>query len=117
MLKYIKSNWREALSLAVFVSLLLFGLLALGSSEVAESSGASAAVSLVVTLLGGATKFACVLALAWLGLYTIPEVAPFMFSGSFDQWWERRSETERGWIGLGSAAVLAIVAALCMASS
>lgn len=117
MLKYIKSNWREALSLAVFVSLLLFGLLALGSSGVAESSGASAAVSLAVTLLGGATKFACVLALAWLGLYTLPEVSPFMFSERFDRWWNGRNEDAKGWIGLGTAGVLAIVAALCMASS
>lgn len=117
-MKFLKSNWREAVTLAVFVIALLVGILALGTREISENSGASAAVSLVVTLLGGVTKFAVCLALAWGGLMvTFPEANKFILHDEFDRFWECLMPNARGYIALAAVGILAIVAALCMASS
>ena len=117
-MKFLKSNWREAVTLAVFVIALLVGILALGTREVSENSGASAAVSLVVTLLGGVTKFAVCLALAWGGLLvTLPEANKFIVGDIFDRFWECCPTNVKGYVALAATGILAIVAALCMASS
>ena len=118
MFSFIKSNWREALAIAIVAPLLLIGLLFLGSPEVSGSGPLSSAVSLAVTLIGGAVKFAACLAFAWLGLLvTFPEGAKFTFSHSFDVFWEHCPQARKGIICLIAAGVLSIVAALCMASS
>lgn len=117
-MKFLKSNWREVVAIVVFVCILFAGILALGAREVSESSGLSAAVSLAVTLLGGVAKFVVCLALAWAGLaITFPESARFTFGSCFDVWWTHSTQSQKGYISITAAAVLAIVAALCMASS
>ena len=117
-MKFLKSNWREAIALVVFVCILLAGILALGTREVSESSGISAAVSLAVALLGGVAKFVVCLALAWFGLaITFPEAARYVFNDEFDGFWQRCPSYVKFYVAISGAAVLAIVAALCMASS
>ena len=118
MTKFIKSNWREILAAIIIIPLLLVAILALGSKDVSESGPISAAVSLAVTLIGGVTKFVVCLALAWAGLaVTFPEAGKFVFGQSFDIFWNQSPISLKGLIVLIAAAVLAIVAALCMASS
>lgn len=117
-MKFLKSNWREAVAIFVGIAILLIGILSLGTREVSENSGASAAVSLVVTLLGGVTKFAVCLALAWGGiLVTFPEANKFIVGDVFDRFWECCPTNIKGYIALTATGILAIVAALCMASS
>lgn len=117
-MKFLKSNWREVISVIVFVGVLFAGILALGTSQVSESSGLSAAISLAVTLLGGVAKFVVCLALAWAGLaITFPEAARFTFGSCFDAWWTHSTQSQKGYVSITAAAVLAVVAALCMASS
>jgi hypothetical protein len=117
-MKLLKSNWREAIALVVFVCILLAGILALESREVSESSMASAAVSVAVQLLGGVAKFVVCLALAWVGLaITFPEANKFVVTSAFDNWWLHVVSSSKGYIALAAVAVLALVAALCMASS
>lgn len=116
-MKFLKSNWREAVALVVFVCILLAGILALGTREVSESSGLSAAVSLAVALLGGVAKFAVCLALAWSGLaVTFPEAARYVFDDEFDGFWQRCPGYAKFYVAISAAAVLSLVAALCMAS-
>lgn len=118
MFQFIKANWREALAIAIVAPLLLLGLLALGTPEVSGSGPLSSAVSLAVTLIGGTVKFAACLGLTWLGLLvTLPEAGKFTFSHSFDVFWEHCPMMRKGTICLIGAAVLGIIAALCMASS
>lgn len=118
MFQFIKSNWREAIAIAIVAPLLLLGLLALGTPEVSGSGPLSSAVSLAVTLIGGAVKFAACLALAWIGLLvTFPEASKFTFGHQFDIFWQHTPSSIKGYICLIAAGVLAIVAALCMASS
>ena len=78
----------------------------------------SALLSLAVTLLGGVAKFVFCLALAWAGLaITFPEASRFTFGQCFDVWWTHSTQSQKGYISVTAAAVLSIVAALCMASS
>lgn len=117
-MKFLKSNWREVIAIIVFVCILLVGILALGSREVSESSGLSAAVSVAVQLLGGVAKFVVCLALAWAGLMvTFPEANKFIVSDIFDRFWDVCPTNVKGYVALVATGVLAIVAALCMASS
>ena len=117
-MKFLKSNWREIVAIALFVGLLFAGILALGNRAVSESSNLSAAVSLAVSLLGGAAKFITCLLLTWLGLaITFPEAARFVFGQCFDSWWQHITQSQKGYISICAAAVIGIVAALCMASS
>ena len=118
MFKFIRSNWREALALAIVFVLLLVAILALGSRSVSESAPLSAGISLLVTLVSGAIKFIACLALAWAGLaITFPEAARFTFGESFDVFWQHQPMVRKGVIGLVTAAVLSFVAGLCMAAS
>lgn len=115
---FLKSNWRELVALILGLMLLLVGMLALGTREVSESGSASMGVSLLVTLIGGAVKFSACLALAWGGLLvTFPEANKFIVGDVFDRFWECCPTNVKGYIALAAAAVLGIVAALCMASS
>lgn len=117
-MKFLKSNWREVVAIVVFVCILFAGILALGAPEVSESSGLSAAVSLAVTLLGGVAKFVVCLALAWCGLMvTFPEAARYVFDEEFDGFWIRCPGYVKFYVSLAGAGILALVAALCMASS
>lgn len=118
MIKFIKSNWREAVALAIIVPILLVAILSLGSKDVSESGPLSAAVSLLATLIGGAAKFVTALALAWGGLLvTFPEAAKFTFGESFDTFWEHTPIARKGIIVLTATGILALVAGLCMASA
>lgn len=118
MIKFLKSNWREAIALAVIVPLLLVAILALGSKDVSESGPLSATFSLLATLIGGAAKFATALALAWLGLLvTFPEANKFILGDEFDAQWEGQPPKTKLLISLSAAGILAIVAGLCMASA
>ena len=117
MFTFLKSNWRETLAIAIVTPLLLLGLFALGTPEVADSGPLSSAVSLAVTLIGASVKFAWVLFMAWAGLHTLPEASKFTFGHQFDIFWQHTPSSLKGLICLIAAGVLAIVAALCMASS
>lgn len=118
MLAFIKSNLREAVAIAITITVLFIGILALGTPEVADSGPISSAVTLAVTLVGGTVKFAACLGLMWLGLLvTLPEAGKFTFSHSFDVFWQHCPIAQKGLICLIGTAVLGIVAALCMASS
>lgn len=118
MTKFIKSNWREAVAIFVGIAILFVGILSLGTREVSQDGTLSAALSLAVSLIGGLTKFVVCLALAWAGLaVTFPEAAKFVFEHRFDHFWQHCCDHTKGMISLIAAAVLAIVAALCMASS
>lgn len=117
-MKFLKSNWREAVAIFAGIAILLIGILSLGTREVSEDGTLSAALSLTVSLIGGVTKFAVCLALAWSGLMvTFPEANKFIISDVFDRFWECCPTNVKGYIALAAAAVLGIVAALCMASS
>ena len=118
MFSFIKSNWREALAIAIVLPLLLLGIIALGAPQVADSGPISSAVALAVTLIGGTAKFAWVLVLMWLGLLvTFPEAGKFTFGHSFDVFWQHCPIAQKGLICLIGTAVLGIIAALCIASS
>lgn len=118
MFKFLKSNLREAIALLLVIPLLWFTINALGLNSVAESGPLSALVSLAVTLISGIVKFAVCLALAWAGLaVTFPEAAKHVFSVEFDAFWGRTPTYVKFYCSLVGAAVLSIVAALCMASS
>lgn len=116
-MKTLLTNWREILLTLILIPLMLFCMALLGSVPVAESSGLGNLVSIVVSLLGGVLKFAVCLALAWVGMaITFPEANRFIVSVEFDGWWARVPGHVRGYVSLGAVAVLALVAALCMAS-
>lgn len=118
MIKFLKSNWREAVAVFAGIAILLIGILSLGTREVSEDGTLSAALSLTVSLIGGVTKFAVCLALAWSGLMvTFPEANKFILHDEFDRFWECLHTNQRGIIALSGVGILAIVAALCMASS
>lgn len=118
MIKFLKSNWREAVAVFAGIAILLIGILSLGTHAVSEDGTLSAALSLTVSLVGGITKFIVCLALAWSGLMvTFPEANKFINADEFDRFWIYLSPTSRGIIALSAAGILAIVAALCMASS
>ncbi len=118
MFKFIQSNWREFVALMLGLILLLVLLLALGTAEVSESGPGSTIVTLLVTLIGGTVKFSACLALAWGGLLvTFPEANKFIVGDIFDRFWDVCPTNVKGYIALAAAAVLGIVAALCMASS
>lgn len=117
-MKFLKSNWREAVAIFAGVAILLIGILSLGTREVSEDGTLSAALSLTVSLIGGITKFAVCLALAWSGLMvTFPEANKFIVGDVFDRFWECCPTNMKGYIALTATGILAIVAALCMASS
>jgi type IV secretory pathway VirB2 component (pilin) len=117
-MKLLKSNWRELVAVVVFVSLLIAGIFALESRAVSEHGQASAAVSVLILLLGGVAKFIVTLALAWIGLaITFPEANRFVVGDCFDVWWKHSTQSQKGYIAVSAVAVLALVAAQCMASS
>lgn len=117
-MKLLKSNWRELVAIVAFLLALLFGIWSLGTREVAQNSAASAAVSVAVQLLGGVAKFVLCLALAWVGAaITFPEANRFIVSTRFDSWWEHQTNEGKARVSLVAVAVLAIVAALCIASA
>lgn len=67
--------------------------------------------------MGGVLKFGACLLLAWFGLsITFPEAGKFMFSSVFDSFWDRTPGHYKGYVCLIAAAVLGLMAALCMAS-
>jgi hypothetical protein len=67
--------------------------------------------------VGGVLKFAMCLALAWFGLaVTFPEANRFIVGEEFDGFWLRTPTHFRGYMSLCAVAVLALVAALCMAA-
>lgn len=118
MFKNLKSNWRELVALTVIATLLLLGLLVLGLRGVSESGPLSALASLVVTLLSGTVKFCAVLAMAWLATpWTFPKAGKFLLSPRFDSWWKNQTDHGAAIVTLLSVAVLAVIAAICMASA
>lgn len=118
MIKNLKSNWRELVALIVVNSILFSLLLALGTVNISESGPLSTLVSLVTTLIGGASKFSMVITLMWFGLaVTFPEAAKFLLGNRFDSAWEHCTDHGKLTITLSAVAALALVAALCMASS
>jgi hypothetical protein len=117
-MKLILSNWRELVALFIITSILLFGLLLLGSVDVSENSALSALVSLLVSLVSGIVKGAWVAAFAWFGLaVTLPEGNQFIVGNRFDGWWNHLTDDGKARVSLIAVAVLAIVGSLCMASS
>ena len=117
-MKLLKSNWRELVALVAFICILLIGILSLGTRGVSESPAVSAALSVAVQLIGGVAKFAVCLALAWVGLaITFPEANRFILSTRFDGWWEHLVNEGKARVSLVAVAVLALVAALCIASA
>jgi hypothetical protein len=115
MFKTIKSNWREVILVSIALSILVIGLLALGKSSVAESGPLSTIVSVAVTLFGGLLKFAAACAFAWFGLaVTFPEANRFIVSDDFDRWWNLCPVPTRAIISLSAAAILLVVAAVCL---
>lgn len=116
MLKLLKANLREVISLLVIVAVLLIGLFLLQSRAVSESGETSTAISVLVTILGGTLRFVVCLALAWFGLaVTFPEANRFVVGIQFDGWWQTLPVEHKAIVALVGVAVLAIVAALCMA--
>lgn len=118
MFKLILSNWRETVAFLAFLVILILSLLLLGTRDVSESGTLSTIASVAVTYIGGIAKFITVLALAWFGLaVTFPEANRFVVGNGFDIFWTHLTNSQKGIIALTTVAVLAIVAALCMASS
>lgn len=115
-MKLWKSNWREIVALIVVNAILFALLLALGTLNVSQSGPLSTLVSLATSLVGGAAKFSMVLALAWFGVaVTFPEASRFIVGDCFDCWWKHATQHQKGNVALCAVAVLAVVAALCMA--
>ena len=118
MFKLIQSNWREAVSFITILVVLIIGLLLLGNRDVAESGTLSTIAGVLVQLLGGFVKFVSCLALAWFGMgITFPEANRFVVGNGFDLFWTHLTSEQKGLVALTAVAILAIVAALCMASS
>lgn len=118
MIKNLKSNWRELVAFIIVNAILFALLMGLGTVKVSESGPLSTFVSLAVSTLGTAQKFATVITLAWFGLaVTFPESARFLLSNRFENTWEHFTEPAKFKITLIAVAVLAIVGALVAASS
>jgi hypothetical protein len=116
-MKTIITNWRELLALVITLAILFGSLLLLGTVEVSESGPLSTLVSLLTTLIGGAARFTCVLALAWFGMaITFPEANKFIVGQCFDSWWLHLTQNQKGYIAVAAVAVLALVAALSLAA-
>lgn len=113
----IRTNWRELLAVLITLAILFGLLLLLGTVQVSESGPLSTLVSLLVTLIGGAVRFTAVLALAWFGMaVTFPEANRFIVGPCFDSWWQHLTQNQKGYIAVCAVAVLALVAALCVAA-
>lgn len=117
MFKLIKSNIREILTILAILAALIGGMILLGNAEIASNGTASTALSIAVSLIGGIMKFVVCLGLAWFGLaVTFPEANKFVVGNCFDNFWQHCTNSQKGLIALAGVAVLALVAALCMAS-
>lgn len=116
-MKTLLSNWREVLIGVLAFSIVTFLFLLLGSKQVHDNPALDLVVTGLVQLAMGGLRFAMALILVWFGLaVTYPEANRHIVGSAFDDWWKALTTDQQSKISLTAAAVLAIVAGLCMAA-
>jgi len=112
MFDYLKDNWRDLLTVALFY--LGFAFLADMAAWLAEGSGVD--LFHLVNALGGVAKLILVVASVWFVLaVTLPDSLHQFITKDWDDGWASFGLQRQFLICIGFVSVLLVVAALCLA--